>query len=109
MDFFEAQERARRHTVWLVALFALAVCGTVLALYVAARWASTWQHGFGLTPFWDPLLFANVAGGTLAIIAGGTLYKTAVVNASVESIAIGLGGRLVDPNTHDPYEKRLLN
>jgi Zn-dependent protease with chaperone function len=111
MDFFEAQERARKHTAWLIALFALAVCGTVLALYVAARWfqAYAWHHSTDLTPFWDPLLFANVAGATLAVIASGTLYKTAVVNASAESIPIGLGGRLVDPNTRDPYEKRLLN
>src|SRR5258705_192409 len=37
MDFFEAQERARRRTGWLIALFSLAVAGTVLAVYTAAK------------------------------------------------------------------------
>ena len=36
MDFFEAQERARKRTGRLVLLFALAVLGTILAGYAAA-------------------------------------------------------------------------
>ena len=30
MNFFEAQERARRHTGWLVLLFALAIAGLII-------------------------------------------------------------------------------
>ena len=36
MDFFEAQARAKKRTSRLVALFVLAVIGTVAASYVAA-------------------------------------------------------------------------
>src|SRR6266404_6358793 len=59
MDFFEEQHRARQRTGWLIVLFSLAVCRTVIA--------------------------------------------------SAESVVLGLGGRLVDSNARDPYERRLLN
>ena len=36
MDFFEAQERARKRTNRLVVLFVFAVLGTVLAGYAAS-------------------------------------------------------------------------
>ena len=32
-----------------------------------------------------------------------------IISASAASIAAGLGGRPVDPNTTDPHERRLLN
>ena len=47
MDFFEAQERARRRTGWLVVLFSIAVCGTVMAVYAVAMVA---LHLLGLRP-----------------------------------------------------------
>ena len=50
MDFFEAQERARRRTGWLVVLFSLAVCGTVMAVYAVATVA---LHLLGLRPLTD--------------------------------------------------------
>ncbi len=113
MDFFQAEERAKRRTGWLIALFSLAVCGTVLAVYVATRFAlhlagkgvldQLWPH------FWEPRLFWNVAVYTLLLICAASLYKTRAVSASADAIALGLGGRLLDPNTHDPHERRLLN
>jgi Zn-dependent protease with chaperone function len=113
MNFFEAQERARRHTVWLIALFSLAVCGTVLAVYALTRVSVqyAWQRPLAdLGPhFWEGGLFWRVAAATVALIGGASLYKTRAVAASADSIALGLGGRLLDPNTRDPYERRLLN
>ena len=110
MDFFEAQERARRHTGWLIVLFSLAVCGTVIAVYLAARLAlqessARWMAA----PFWDAALFWKIAAGTVVLIGSASLYKTQQVSASGESVVLGLGGRLVDPNTREPYERRLLN
>src|SRR6267378_2154922 len=82
MDFFEEQHRARQRTGWLIVLFSLAVCGTVIAVYAAF---------------------------TVALIAAASLYKIRAVSASAESVVLGLGGRLVDSNADDPYERRLLN
>ena len=113
MDFFEAEERARRRTGWLIALFSLAVCGTVLAVYVAAKVAMyfAWRRSPDALAlqFWEPDLFWKVAGATVLLIAAASVYKTRAVSASADALALGLGGRLLDPNTRDPYERRLLN
>ena len=113
MDFFEAQERAKRRTGWLVVLFSLAVCGTVMAVYAVAMGA---LHLLGLrlltnlpTQFWDPNLFWRIAANTLILIVGVSIYKTRAVSASADAIALGLGGRLLDPNTVDPHQRRLLD
>ena len=112
MDFFEAEERARRHTLWLIVLFTLAVAGTVVAVYAVTwvgvqYWNRTGAQLFGR--FWDGELLWRVAAATVALIGGASIYKTRAMSASADSVALGLGGRLLDPNTHDPYERRLLN
>src|SRR3954463_15017831 len=113
MDFFQAEERARRHTGWLIALFSLAVCGTGLAVYAATRLALNLASARALESyalhFWDANLFWRVAASTVALILGASFYKMRAVSSSADAVAVGLGGRPVDPNTHDPYERRLLN
>jgi len=113
MDFFEEQHRARQRTGWLIVLFSLAVCGTVVAVYVAVKVAvhSAWDLPFDQFPgqFWNGALFWRVAAYTVALIAAASLYKIRAVSASAESVVLGLGGRPVDPNARDPYERRLLN
>jgi len=113
MDFFEAEHRAKRRTDWLAVLFALAVSGTVLAVYAAVRVGcqAVLKRPFDALPaeFWNFELFWRVAATTLAVILIGSLYKTWTLRASASSIAVGLGGRLVDSNTRDPHERRLLN
>jgi Zn-dependent protease with chaperone function len=110
MNFFEEQERARRRTGFLIALFALAVCGTVLAVYTAA-WLALhhyFQHPL-VAQFWSAYLFSRVAAPTLGLIAIASSFKIHAVTSSSESVALGLGGRLLDPNATDPHERRLLN
>src|SRR6266404_6162063 len=113
MDFFEEQHRARQRTGWLIVLVSLAVCGTVVAVYVAVKVAvhSAWDLPFDQFPgqFWNGALFWRVAAYTVALIAAASLYKIRAVSASAESVVLGLGGRLVDSNARDPYERRLLN
>src|SRR6267143_1330898 len=113
MDFFEEQHRARQRTGWLIVLFSLAVCGTVIAVYAVTKIAvqSAWDLPFDQLSgrFWDGALFWRVAAVTVTFIAAASLYKIRAVSASAESIVLGLGGRLLDPNARDPYELRLLN
>ncbi|MBL9214134.1 MAG: M48 family metallopeptidase [Opitutaceae bacterium] len=126
MDFFEAQERARRRTKWLVLLFALAVVGTTLAGYFAAIVATRqlpatareraaysayprpaarpgWAH------WWDPRLFLYVAGGTVAVVALASLFKWSQLRRGGSAVAELVGGRAVNPKTTDLNERRLLN
>jgi Zn-dependent protease with chaperone function len=110
MDFFEEQERARRRTGWLVVLFSLAVCGTVIAVYAVAWFALRYFLTLPLvTDFWNGYLFCRVAAYTVGLIAVASFFKIRAITASAESVAIGLGGRMLDPNATDPHERRLLN
>ncbi|MCX8107220.1 MAG: hypothetical protein N3G20_00280, partial [Verrucomicrobiae bacterium] len=84
MDFFERQDEARRKTKWLILCFAMAVIGTVVAVYLACvviiRFvvAPLPVHLVGAGPaevLWDPKIFLYSSVGTLAVIAVGTVYR----------------------------------
>src|SRR5207237_4641636 len=110
MDCFEEQERARSRTGWLIVLFSLAVCGTVMAIYAAMKLAL--QYAFGrplFEQFWNRDLFWRVAANTVALIAAVSFVKIRALTASADSVVLGLGGHLLDPNASDPHQRRLLN
>jgi Zn-dependent protease with chaperone function len=113
MDFFEKQDIARRRTRRLVFLFLLAVTAIVASVYLAVLLIFFFTDaGVATTPdeLFDPVLFALVATATLAVIGGGSLYKTAsLAQGGGEAVASLLGGRPVSPDTKDPDERRLLN
>jgi Zn-dependent protease with chaperone function len=58
---------------------------------------------------WQPSLFLGVAAGTLAVVGMGSLFKMAELSQGGRSVASMLGGRLVNPASTDPVERRLLN
>jgi len=116
MDFFDRQDRARRNTKLLVLFFALAVLGIIGGVYLACVLIFTGLTGpeVGLdgqarNPFWHPDIFVAATLGTLIIITGGSLYRTASLAAGGRAVAESLGGRLIDPNTRDLQERKLLN
>jgi Zn-dependent protease with chaperone function len=129
MDFFEAQDRARRRSKWLVLLFILAVLGTIAAGYASAmaiiqstghsrrleqdywRYQQTarWPEGRFQHPWWDARLFGMVAGATLAIVGFASLYKWSQMRQGGSAVAEMVGGRRVDLKTTDLAERRLLN
>ena len=102
MDFFESQERARRNSAWLVALFFLGVAATVLSFHLVVSLVveGGWR---------DPALFAGTTGGVLAIILLGMLVKSVQMSHGGPAVAAALGGRQVDPGSGDPAERRVLN
>jgi Zn-dependent protease with chaperone function/uncharacterized tellurite resistance protein B-like protein len=59
--------------------------------------------------FWHPKLFAGVALCTLAVIGIGSISKTLELNQGGSVVATSLGGRMVNPTTADPDERKLLN
>lgn len=112
MDFFEHQDRARRRTTLLVFLYALAVAGIVLALYLAVLFVMDAQaSGAAGRPmaWWQPELLLWVALGVGAVVLGGTGFKTAQLSRGGERVARSLGGRPIPPDTADPEERKLLN
>jgi Zn-dependent protease with chaperone function len=118
MDFFEHQEVARRTTGRLILYFILAVAAIVVAIYFVVLIAMVFVGGDsgqpgGPNPYmetpWHPGLFALVAAATVGVILVGSLYKTSQLASGGESVALMLGGRLIDQQTRDLAERRLLN
>ena len=117
MDFFEQQDAARRRTGRLIAYFILAVVAMVVAIYfivvivlalVGAPERPGGPNPYMETPF-RPGLFGLVALGTIGVILLGSLYKTSQLASGGEAVALMMGGRLIDRQTRDPAERRLLN
>jgi len=107
MDFFEAQARARRRTSRLVALFVLAVLGTMAAGYGAALVLAI--KAGGATSLWQPSLLLYVVVGTVLVVGIASLVKWSQFRTGGKAVAESVGGRLVDPRTTDLAERRLLN
>ncbi len=118
MDFFARQDQARRRTKWLVLYFALAVVLLIAAVYfialiVFAGVQAKQHHGYDAAPvqllLWNPKVFIGATLGVLAVIFIGSAYKTNELSAGGSAVATLMGGRLVNQNTTDPNERKLLN
>lgn len=105
MDFFEAQDAARRRTGWLVALFGAAVLAIVAVVYVIAHIGL----GPGTEAYLDPVLLLQVALGVGVVVGGGAAVRTASLRSGGPAVAELVGARRVAPDTTDPDERVLLN
>ena len=85
MNFFEAQDRARRSTLWLVLLFGIAVIGLILLTHLLVLFVLAYQqsglmsadYGFALAPFqWGT--FIPVALAVVVLVAGGKIGRAHV-------------------------------
>ena len=118
MNFFEHQERARRSSVRLVIWFALAVAGIIAALYVVFCILFAGMYGpapsFGANiasgvDWWIPGLLGATAAGAGLIIGFGSLSKTLSLRGGGSVVAEGMGGRLIDQDSTDSQERKVLN
>lgn len=113
MDFFAAQDDARKNTKWLVMLFAAAVASIIVLIYLTVVLMFSYSNtAEAVEPiqFWRPELFLDVALAVSAVILLGSLYKSiALAAGGGTAVAESLGGRLVSRGTRDPLEQRLLN
>ncbi len=115
MNFFEAQARAKRRTGWLLLLFMLAVAGIVALVNLLVMAVIFFNQDFAQPStftFWEQFdwqLFSMVGIGTVLFIASGSLYKTLSLSGGGRTVAEMLGGSLVQRNTDDPAQRRLIN
>jgi Zn-dependent protease with chaperone function len=135
MDFFEQEAHARRRTRWLVACFLVAVFVIVLLVYLVLVSLVPLPHSGGhahpLPPglalllangtdapaaqpdgfgwLWNPQLLAWTFLGMGLVITVGSLWKIAELAGGGRVVAESLGGRLINPATTQPDERRLLN
>ncbi len=113
MDFFSAQDEARKNTKWLVLLFTLAVVSMILLLYLAVVTANSYSGNrpTGIpVQWWQPEVLLIVFVATTGVILLGSLFKIlSLARGGGESVAASLGGRRVSRGTGDALERRLLN
>ncbi|MDC1406421.1 M48 family metallopeptidase, partial [Akkermansiaceae bacterium] len=107
MNFFAAQDDARRRTKWLVVYFALAIIGVILSVYGIVYIAMLYT-GMTVNP-WMPGVFTATALGTGGVMGTGSLFKTMQLNGGGAVVAKDLGARQIDPHTNDADERRLVN
>ncbi len=125
MDFFEEQALAKKRTLRLVLLFTIAVIGIVSAIYVLSMLVYTAVVGDGAGvayitgdyegvqnrgySLWNPTVFLFSLLSTGLVVGLGSLYKIARLRDGGSAVALGLGGRRVDPDSTKLEERRLLN
>lgn len=110
MDFFEAQDRAKRHTTKLVIYYILAVSGIIGSVYIVTLLLFYTQNApeSGVS-LWQPGWLAAVSFLVLVTILIGTLYRVIQLRKGGSAVAEMLGGRKVNPSTIDLKERMLLN
>ena len=116
MDFFAAQDRARRKTWQLVALFIVAVIALIVTtnLLIALVAAFTTTSGVAMGP---RQALANqsintwmlISGIVVLVIAGASLSKYFALRSGGRAVVELLGGRLIDSESASPSQRRLLN
>ncbi|MGB0767306.1 MAG: M48 family metallopeptidase [Phycisphaeraceae bacterium] len=117
-NFFEQQDEARKKSGYLVALFAMAVAGITLLIYAVVVVAMIWIEGksgpgHASGPAADPpyvAAFVATLVGVLVVVGGSSLYKIASLRSGGgESVAVTMGGTLLDPQTSDLNERKIMN
>jgi Zn-dependent protease with chaperone function len=115
LNFFQAQDKARRKTLQLGILFGLAVLTLViltnLLIAVFLGWAGiqtglTWTHAISNVP-WDAWVWISL--GVVGVVGVACGYKYLSLQGGGRTIAESLGGHLIHQNTRDTKQRRLLN
>ncbi len=107
MKFFDAQDKARRSTRWLVFAYIFAtlliVCGVTLVVGVGLN-----AVGLNANPA-NPAILGGTAAVTTLFILGATLYKMTLLSAGGGRVAQDMGGTQVTPDIREPLRRRLSN
>lgn len=110
MDFFQRQDKARRHTVLLTFLFILGMLTTAFLIHLVVYGIISVDPEAGLSTGdkWGLFFIDMIAVcGFILIVA---LFKTWSLNRSgPDGVALSLGGTLVSRGSYDPRERRLYN
>lgn len=104
-DFFTQQEQAKKRTFLLVALFVVAV---ILLIGLTAFLALLFFGEPNLNQSNLDILFLSTAV-VLGGVTGAMLFKFHQLKAGGRYIAERLGGTLLNPNSTNPTERRVLN
>ncbi len=114
MDFFDYQEQARKKTGLLIFYYIIAVGLIILSIYTVIAFLFVMSGSEDepvpvSTILLNPELFVGVALGTLLVVGLGTMYKVAQLGGGGAAVAKMLGGRLINRNSMEIEERKVLN
>lgn len=115
MNFFESQDRVRKNTTVLVALFVLAVIALIIMANVLVMVvfgfinSEQLRDGGAWVRQMDWKTFAAVGAGVSVVVLAGSLYKIMALSAGGKAVAESLGGQLIPRNAQDLNQRKLLN
>lgn len=116
MNFFKAQDKARRHTSRLIFLFALAVICLIILTNLLFIATFSYMGTDETEPFisvvknsYDRDSVIVISIGVSLLILLGSIYKVIALSKGGPAIAEMLGGQLVPQSTTDAEERKLLN
>ena len=122
MNFFEEQERAKRNTGRLVVLMCLAVASLIAISSVATAailallsprdpnsplTAESWSAQLAILLDWE--LVGTISILVIGVVVAGSVFKHFQLRSGGKAVAESLNGRLLDPASSDPGERRILN
>ncbi|MEK9634140.1 MAG: hypothetical protein VW622_09905, partial [Opitutae bacterium] len=108
MDFFEQQDQARAKTGTLVFYFLMAVVCIIIAIFALFSTVFTYMEEYRSLA-WSIELALMTTLGTVSVVALASLGRIASLSSGGSTVAEALGGKLISPNTGNPFERRILN
>ncbi len=115
MNFFQAQDTARRKTWQLAGMFGAAIITLIILTNLLVAFAfgftgtqagMTFEQSLAAMPA-DSWLFISL--GVIGVVGAASAFKYLTLQAGGRTIAEALGGSLIHQNTQDPKQRRLLN
>lgn len=107
MNFFDAQDKARRATRWLVVVYIVATILIVIGVTAVVGAALFTMSQDGTPP--EPTVLVAVALLAALFIFGSSIYKTSRLSSGGGRVAIDMGGTLISPDVRDPQRQQLRN
>ena len=116
MNFFQEQEHARRHTLVLVVIFAVAILTLIVMTVLFITGLDVYFDHVPVAVFLSSPFdyvqakyFYLTSIAVLGIVISGSLYKYAQLSGGGKTVAIALGGQQVNRNRANRQEQKLLN
>lgn len=116
MNFFSAQDRAKRYTKYLQLLFLCAITAIIaISNYFAYIWFYYQQHSqitFSfdrLSSVYDDNLTIILSSVIFGFIVIASFYRLMTLRSGGQAIAESIGGRIIPRSSDDPSHQKILN
>ena len=107
MNFFDAQDSAKRATRWLVIVYVIATILIVAGVTAIAAAAFLMFENTGQPA--NSGFLALIAFLAALLIIGATLFKTSRLSSGGGQVAVDMGGTLISTDVSNPLRQRLRN